>query len=58
MVPRQLHFHFLMDCSNIFSTVWVRKVVWDKANLKRFCDICKNEVLVGHRSLGHLKKIG
>jgi hypothetical protein len=34
------------------------KVVWDKANLKRFCDICKNEVLVGHRSLGHLKKIG
>jgi hypothetical protein len=35
-----------------------QKVVWDKTNLKLFCDICKNEVLAGHRQLGHLNKVG
>jgi hypothetical protein len=34
------------------------KVVCDKANLKQFCDICKHEVLAGHRPLGHLNKVG
>jgi hypothetical protein len=34
------------------------KALWDKANLKRFCDICKHEVLAGHRPLGRLNKLG
>jgi hypothetical protein len=29
------------------------KTVWDKTNLKLFCDICKHEVLAEHRPLGH-----
>jgi hypothetical protein len=34
------------------------KAVRDKTNLNLFCDICKNEVLAGHRPLGHLNKVG
>lgn len=34
------------------------KAVWDKANVKHFCDICREEVLAGHRPLGHLNKVG
>ena len=34
------------------------KAVWDKANIKHFCDICKDEVLAGHRPLGHFNKVG
>jgi hypothetical protein len=34
------------------------KAMWDKANVKHFCDLCKIEVLAGHRPLGHLNKVG
>jgi hypothetical protein len=32
--------------------------LWDKVNMKYFCDLCKIEVLVGYRLLGHLNKVG
>jgi hypothetical protein len=31
------------------------KAVWDKTTVKHFCDICRDEVLAGHRPLGHFK---
>jgi hypothetical protein len=34
------------------------KAVWDKKNVKHFCDICMREVNAGHRPLGHLNKVG
>jgi hypothetical protein len=34
------------------------KAVWNKENVKHLCDICKNEVLAGHRPLWHLNKVG
>jgi hypothetical protein len=34
------------------------KAVWDKENVKHFCDICMREVNAGHRPLGHLNKVG
>jgi hypothetical protein len=34
------------------------KAVWDKKNVKHFCDICMREVNVGHRQLGHLNRVG
>jgi hypothetical protein len=34
------------------------KALWDKTNMKYLCDLCKIEVLVGHRPLGHLNKVG
>jgi hypothetical protein len=37
---------------------WVRRAIWDKTNVKYFCDLCKIEVLAGHMPLGHLNKVG
>jgi hypothetical protein len=34
------------------------KAMWDKANVKHFCDLCKIEVLAGHMPLCHLNKVG
>jgi hypothetical protein len=34
------------------------KAVWDKENVKQFCDICMREVNAGHRPLGHLNRVG
>jgi hypothetical protein len=34
------------------------KAVWDKTTVKHFCDICRDEVLAGHRPLGHFNKVG
>jgi hypothetical protein len=36
----------------------VRRAIWDKTNVKYFCDLCKIEVLAGHMPLGHLNKVG
>jgi hypothetical protein len=34
------------------------KAVWDKENVKQFCDICMREVNARHRPLGHLNRVG
>jgi hypothetical protein len=34
------------------------KALWDKANMRYFCDLSKIDVLVGHSPLGHLNRVG
>jgi hypothetical protein len=34
------------------------KADWSAAHVKLFCELCANEVLAGHRPLGHLNKVG
>jgi hypothetical protein len=34
------------------------KAIWDKQSVKHFCEISRDEVLAGHRPLGHLNKVG
>ena len=34
------------------------KAVWDKANVKHFCDISAAQVRAGHMPFGHLNKVG
>jgi hypothetical protein len=34
------------------------KAVWDKENVKHFCDISMREANAGHRPLGHLNRVG
>jgi hypothetical protein len=43
---------------DILYTRMGEKAVWDKANMKYFCDLCKIEVLASHRPLCHLNKVG
>jgi hypothetical protein len=34
-----------------------KKAIWEKTNVKYFCDLCKIGVLAGHMPLGHLNKV-
>lgn len=40
------------------DTSMAEKAVWDKKNVKHFCDIYMREVNAGHRPLGHLNRVG
>jgi hypothetical protein len=52
-----LHLFCCLSYDILYTSIG-EKAVWDKANMKYFCGLCRIEVVVGHRSLGHLNKVG
>jgi hypothetical protein len=53
-----MHAHWLLHFVCMESYIRMgKKAIWEKTNVKYFCDLCKIGVLAGHMPLGHLNKV-